>query len=113
MKNTIIINTVKDQADINTPTVLTGYLLNGNHSVPLSQGNKEYRAIQEWIAEGNTPEVAYTQEQLVDYIHSKEVQEALGYLAKTDWYVVRKFETGTEEPNEIKVKRTEARIIAN
>jgi hypothetical protein len=31
------------------------------------------------------------------------------YLAETDWYVVRKFETGTAIPQEVLIKRQEAR----
>ncbi len=108
-----MIQTVKYQADIETPTTYTGYLVNDTKNVPMSQRNRDYREVQEWIAEGNIPEDAYTSQELTDYTHNIKVQEALEYLAKTDWYVVRKFETGTEEPNEIKVKRTEARIIAN
>ncbi len=76
----IIVNTVKNQADINAPTVLTGYLLNGNQHVPLSQGNKEYRAIQEWIAEGNTPEPAYTQQEIDDNTVEMTYQEMVQQL---------------------------------
>ncbi len=78
--NTIIVNTVKDQADINAPTVLTGYLLNGDQSVPLSNGNKEYRAIQDWIAEGNTPESAYTQQEIDDNTVEMTYQEMVQQL---------------------------------
>jgi hypothetical protein len=36
-----------------------GYKLNGRMDVPAnSPGNRHYAAIQEWIAEGNTPEPA-------------------------------------------------------
>ena len=36
-------------------------------------------------------------------------KESLAYLAETDWYVVRKYETGTAIPQEILIKRQEAR----
>jgi hypothetical protein len=36
-------------------------------------------------------------------------QEALDYLASTDWYVVRYAETGVEVPEEVMKKRQEAR----
>jgi len=36
----------------------SGYLLNGNMSVPMAEGNRHYRMIQEWIAEGNIAEPA-------------------------------------------------------
>lgn len=37
------------------------------------------------------------------------IMEAHMYLAETDWYVVRKFETGKAIPQEVLVKRAEAR----
>ena len=33
----------------------SGYLVNGNMSVPNDPGNRHYNDVQEWIAEGNTP----------------------------------------------------------
>ena len=36
----------------------SGYLLNGSMSVPMAEGNRHYKMIQDWIAEGNTPEPA-------------------------------------------------------
>lgn len=36
-------------------------------------------------------------------------QNNLKYLQETDWYVTRYIESGVEIPNEIKVKRAEAR----
>lgn len=35
-----------------------GYLINGSLSVPNAEGNRHYQAVQEWIAQGNTPEPA-------------------------------------------------------
>jgi hypothetical protein len=35
--------------------------------------------------------------------------ESLQYLAETDWYVTRKFETGKAIPQEVLIKRQEAR----
>ena len=64
----ITVNTVKEQTKRNDNTVVIGYLLNGKMSVPLSQGNRHYKAIQEWITEGNTPEPAYTQAELDAYV---------------------------------------------
>lgn len=39
----------------------------------------------------------------------KTNQESLIYLSLTDWYVIRFIETGVEIPEEIKLKRQEAR----
>ena len=41
-----------------------GYLLNGTMSVPMADGNREYELIKLWIAEGNTPEPEYTEQEL-------------------------------------------------
>jgi len=49
-------NTVKIQAD--------GYLVDGSLSVPNAPGNRHWQAVQEWIAEGNTPELEFTQAEL-------------------------------------------------
>ena len=65
-------NTVKYQADIETPTVPTGYLVDGKMSVPLVEGNRHFREVQEWIAEGNTPEDAYTTAELDAYKLAKD-----------------------------------------
>ncbi len=66
---------VKNKADIDNPTVLTGYLVDGNMNVPLSDGNRDYVSVQKWIAEGNIPEEAYTQVELDAYANSKVKQD--------------------------------------
>ena len=42
---------------INTCKILTdcGWLVNGRHRVPDDTDNSDYQAIQQWIADGNTP----------------------------------------------------------
>ena len=57
-----------------------GYLVNGNMFVPSDPENRHYQMVQEWIAEGNTPEPA-------DVIDPQEKinLEARAYLALTDW----------------------------
>ena len=67
--------TVKNQADIDNPTVLTGYLVDGNMSVPLADGNRHYKMVQDWIAEGNTAEDAYTQSEIDDHLKKKAKQD--------------------------------------
>ena len=66
-----MIQTVKYQANIETPTTYTGYLVNGTMNVPLDPENGHYQMVQAWINEGNTPEPAYTQEELDEYEQSK------------------------------------------
>ena len=64
--------TVKYKADIETPTTYTGYLVDGTMSVPLVEGNRHFREVQEWIAEDNTPEDAFTQAELDAYQLAKD-----------------------------------------
>ena len=52
-----MIETVKIQGN--------GYLVNGNILVPKADGNSEYELIKQWIAEGNTPESEFTEEELL------------------------------------------------
>ncbi len=70
-----MITTVKYQANIQTPTTYTGYIVNGTKSVPMAQGNRDYREVQKWIAEGNTPEDAYTQQEIDDAAVEMTYQE--------------------------------------
>lgn len=37
--------------------------------------------------------------------------EAIAYLRSTDWYVIRKVETGKEVPDDISTLRSEARSL--
>lgn len=39
----------------------------------------------------------------------REIAEARGYLASTDWYIIREFETGKPTPANIKAARADAR----
>ena len=63
MKNTITIQTVKEQ--VNENNELIGYLLNGTMHVPgNAPGNIEYELIKRWISEGNTPEPEFTEKEI-------------------------------------------------
>lgn len=69
-----------------------GYLLNGTMSVPMANGNREYELIKEWLAEGNTPEPEFTEEELQAQELQKQVQEAKDFLDKTDKKVLPDYE---------------------
>lgn len=43
-----------------------GYLLNGTMIVPKADGNREYELIKKWMAEGNTPEPEFTDEDIAE-----------------------------------------------
>jgi hypothetical protein len=77
MFNTIEIISVKLQS--------SGWLLNGNMHVPDAPGNKERETILKWIAEGNTPEPEFTEEELAANQKAKAVSDARALLASTDW----------------------------
>ena len=71
------INTVKYIAEIETPTVNTGYLVNGTRSTTIGSGDRYEVGVDEWMAENigteevpeyRVPEEAYTQAQLDQYI---------------------------------------------
>ena len=91
------------------------YLLNGTMSVPKADGNKEYELIKQWLAEGNTPEEEFTEEELQITSINKQIQEAKTYLASTAWYVERLNDpsSGKAIPEEVLTKRAEAREVIN
>lgn len=92
-----------------------GYLLNGTMSVPKADGNKEYELIKQWLAEGNTPEPEFTEEELQITSINKQIQEAKAYLASTAWYIERLNDpsSGKAIPEEVLAKRAEARVLIN
>ena len=46
-------------------------------------------------------------------ITTTKQKEATNYLNSTDWYYIRKLETGAAIPDDIITKRTEARLVLN
>lgn len=71
------VQTVKIQGDC--------YLLNGNIHVPgNAPGNTEYELIKQWIAEGNTPEPEFTEEELVTQKQNEFREERNALLDKVD-----------------------------
>ena len=87
-----------------------GYLLNGEMSVPMADGNREYEAIKEWLKD-NTPEPEFTEEELAQQEINKKIQEAKVYLANTDYKMLPDYTPRPDgEPiEEIKIKRAESR----
>ncbi len=105
--------TVKNRANLREPDILIGYMVDGIKQVPLDAGNTDYMEVQEWIAEGNIPEEAYTQAELGVHTKSVEVGKALEYLKDTDWYTARKIDTGKAIPPDVVAKREAARVTAD
>jgi len=88
----------------------SGYLINGNMSVPNDPANRHYVMVQEWIVEGNTPAPEFTDAEIAANAQAKVNSESLAYLASTDWYVTRQAETGVDIPQDILTARAEARV---
>ena len=62
-----------------------GYLVNDEMTVPKADGNRDYELIKEWLAEGNTPEPEYTEEEIRLQEINSQIQEAKQYLTETGW----------------------------
>lgn len=77
--------------------------------IPFANGNVDYEEYKQWLAEGNTPEPEFTEEELTQQEIQKKLQEAKVYLDATDFYYPRFLETGESVPEEVVLKRTEAR----
>jgi len=87
----------------------SGWLVNGNMSVPNDPANRHCVNILEWIAEGNTPAPQYTEAEIAANAQAEINATSAAYLASTDWYVTRNTETGVAIPDEITAARAEAR----
>ena len=95
------IETVKLQA--------SGYLVNGNMSVPNDPANRHCADVLAWIAEGNVPAPEFTDAEIAANAQSLANSEALEYLKSTDWYVTRRSDTGVGIPADVTAARAEAR----
>ena len=87
----------------------SGWLVNGNMSVPNDPANRHCVNILEWIAEGNTPAPQYTDEEIAANAQAQINATSEAYLASTDWYVTRNTETGAAIPDNITAARADAR----
>lgn len=62
-----------------------GYLLNNTMSVPTADGNREYELIKQWLAEGNTPEPEFTDEEILEANMELNKRKHETYLKDTEW----------------------------
>ena len=90
-----------------------GYLLNNTMSVPKANGNREYELIKQWLAEGNTPEPEFTDEELAQQELEVKIVEAKTYLASTDFKMTVDYYAALtpEQQEELMAKRAEARAF--
>ena len=87
----------------------SGYLINGNMSVPNDPANRHYVMVQEWIAEGNTPAPEFTDAEIAANAQAEINATSRAYLASTDWYITRRADTGEAIPDGITTNRAAAR----
>jgi hypothetical protein len=66
---------VKEIRNIET-NELTGYIVDEKRSVPISDNNPWYKTVQQWIADGNVPEPAFTADELAAEAARKLILEA-------------------------------------
>ena len=87
----------------------SGWLVNGNMSVPYDPANRHCADVLAWIAEGNTPAPEFTDAEIAANAQSLVNSEALEYLKSTDWYITRDAESGVAVPADVTTARAEAR----
>lgn len=63
----MIINTVKELEN--------SYLVNDSITVPKDAGNSDYQKVQDWIAEGNTPDPEFTEAELLQNAKDDKIKE--------------------------------------
>lgn len=80
MENTI--QTIKKQ--VNENNELVGYLVDGTKLVPLAEGNRDYKEVQEYIVEGGIVEEAYTAKEIISQELLDIECSARTYLSDTD-----------------------------
>ena len=87
----------------------SGWLVNGNMSVPNDPANRHCTDVLAWIAEGNVPAPEFTDAEIAANAQSSINSESLEYLKSTDWYITRHAETGVAVPDDVTTARAEAR----
>lgn len=87
----------------------SGYLINGNMSVPNDPANRHCADVLAWIAEGNTPAPEFTDAEIAANAQAETNATSQAYLASTDWYITRHAETAVAVPAEVTTARAAAR----
>lgn len=76
--------------------------------IPFADDNIDYVEYKLWLAEGNTPEPEFTEEELAQQAKDKQIADAKAYLLSTDYKFTADYDKDTTE---VKAKRAEARAI--
>ena len=79
-------------------------------SVPMDTGNRHYAEILKQVADGNlTIAPEYTDAEIAANAQELTNATSRAYLASTDWYATRKYETGVAIPADVTTAREAAR----
>ena len=94
-----------------------GYLVNGTLVVPKADGNRDYEEVKLAIAGNNENyptailvEDEFTKTELDQQAQDIINQDALTYLANTDWMLLRELDGGVAMTANVKTLRVEARL---
>ena len=87
----------------------SGWLVNGNMSVPNDPANRHCADVLAWIAEGNTPAPEYTDAEIAANAQAETNATSQAYLDSTDWYITRHAETAVAVPADVTTARAAAR----
>ena len=87
----------------------SGWLVNGNMSVPNDPANRHCADVLAWIALGNVPAPEFTDAEIAANAQAELNATSQAYLASTDWYITRHAETGVAVPDDVTTARAEAR----
>ncbi len=86
----------------------SGWLVNGNMSVPNDPANRHCADVLAWIAEGNTPAPEFTDAEIAANTQAAINATSRAYLESTDWYVIRHIERSIAIPLAVTRAREEA-----
>ena len=87
----------------------SGWLINGNMSVPNDPANRHCADVIQWIAEGNTPAPEFTDAEIAANTQAETNATSQAYLDSTDWYITRHAETAVAVPADVTTARATAR----